>query len=149
MKRRFSEEQIIGLLKEAEAGRKVADLDLYVGLSAGSMLAVSLAGGITPDEMVKVLKAVRSEARACSPWPRCDWTTPSRSRLSALTVMSTRGIEAAAKTLSVLVNRRSRVDAPSRRECTALARSIRWGKSMSQSCGGTYGHLVMKQRSQR
>ena len=36
-------------------GRKVADLDLYVGLSAGSILAVSLAAGITPDEMVKVL----------------------------------------------------------------------------------------------
>jgi NTE family protein len=36
--------------------RKVTDLDLYIGLSAGSMLAVSLAGGITPDEMVKVLE---------------------------------------------------------------------------------------------
>ncbi len=37
-------------------GRKITDLDLYVGLSAGSMLAISLASGITPDEMVKVLE---------------------------------------------------------------------------------------------
>jgi predicted acylesterase/phospholipase RssA len=36
-------------------GRKITDLDLYVGLSAGSILAASLAGGITPDEMIKVL----------------------------------------------------------------------------------------------
>jgi predicted acylesterase/phospholipase RssA len=37
-------------------GRKITDLDLYVGLSAGSILAVSLAAGIPPDEMVKVLE---------------------------------------------------------------------------------------------
>jgi hypothetical protein len=36
--------------------RKITDVDLYVGLSAGSMLAVSLASGITPDEMIKVLE---------------------------------------------------------------------------------------------
>src|SRR5262245_14243451 len=36
-------------------GRKITDLDIYVGLSAGSILATSLAAGITPDEMVKVL----------------------------------------------------------------------------------------------
>jgi len=41
-------------------GRKIADLDLYVGLSAGSILAVSLAAGITPDEMVKVLDGTSS-----------------------------------------------------------------------------------------
>lgn len=37
-------------------GRKMTDFDTYVGLSAGSILAVSLAAGITPDEMVKVLE---------------------------------------------------------------------------------------------
>ena len=37
-------------------GRKVSDFDLYLGLSAGSLLAVSLAAGITPDEMIKVLE---------------------------------------------------------------------------------------------
>src|SRR5205807_2458354 len=31
---------------------------------------------------------------------------------------------------------------------TAFARSIRCGKSTSQGCGGTYGHLVMKHMSQ-
>ena len=37
-------------------GRKTTDLDIYVGLSAGSILAATLAAGITPDEMVKVLE---------------------------------------------------------------------------------------------
>jgi predicted acylesterase/phospholipase RssA len=36
--------------------RRITDLDLYVGLSAGSILAASLAAGITPDEMIRVLK---------------------------------------------------------------------------------------------
>ncbi len=36
-------------------GRKITDLDTYVGLSAGSILATSLAAGITPDEMIHVL----------------------------------------------------------------------------------------------
>ena len=35
--------------------RKVTDMDLYVGLSAGAILGSSLAAGITPDEMIKVL----------------------------------------------------------------------------------------------
>ncbi len=37
-------------------GRKITDLDVYVGLSAGSILAVSLASGINPSEMIKVLE---------------------------------------------------------------------------------------------
>ena len=36
--------------------RGISDLDLYVGLSAGSVLAVPLAAGIGPDEMVRVLE---------------------------------------------------------------------------------------------
>jgi NTE family protein len=47
--------------------RKVTDLDLYIGLSAGSMLAVSLAGGITPDEMVKVLEGTSTRFDQLSP----------------------------------------------------------------------------------
>ena len=35
--------------------RKVTDMDMFVGLSAGAILGASLAAGITPDEMVKVL----------------------------------------------------------------------------------------------
>jgi predicted acylesterase/phospholipase RssA len=47
--------------------RKVADLDMYIGLSAGSLLAVSLAGGITPDEMVKVLEGTSSKLDQLTP----------------------------------------------------------------------------------
>jgi predicted acylesterase/phospholipase RssA len=36
-------------------GRGVTDFDMYVGLSAGAVLAVPLAAGIEPDEMVHVL----------------------------------------------------------------------------------------------
>jgi predicted acylesterase/phospholipase RssA len=36
--------------------RGVADFDMYVGLSAGAVLAVPLAAGIDPDEMVHVLE---------------------------------------------------------------------------------------------
>lgn len=48
-------------------GRKVTDLDLYVGLSAGSLLAVSLAGGITPDEMLKVLEGTSGRFKQLAP----------------------------------------------------------------------------------
>ena len=43
-------------LNDYFVGRGVDDLDMYVGLSAGAVLAVPLAAGITPDEMVKVLE---------------------------------------------------------------------------------------------
>jgi len=48
-------------------GRKMTDLDLYVGLSAGSLLAVSLAGGITPDEMLKVLEGTSGRFKQLGP----------------------------------------------------------------------------------
>jgi predicted acylesterase/phospholipase RssA len=47
--------------------RKVVDLDMYIGLSAGSMLAVSLAGGITPDEMIKVLEGTSGKLDQLTP----------------------------------------------------------------------------------
>jgi NTE family protein len=37
-------------------GRKITDFDTYVGLSAGSILAVALASGVSPSEMIKVLE---------------------------------------------------------------------------------------------
>jgi predicted acylesterase/phospholipase RssA len=43
-------------LDDYMVGRGVTDLDIYVGLSAGSLLSIPLAGGISPDEMVKVLE---------------------------------------------------------------------------------------------
>ncbi len=36
--------------------RRITDCDIYVGLSAGSILAASLASGISPDEMIEVLE---------------------------------------------------------------------------------------------
>ena len=42
-------------LDECLVGRGVADLDTYVGLSAGSFLAVALAGGVRPAEMIAAL----------------------------------------------------------------------------------------------
>ncbi|MDJ0864875.1 MAG: patatin-like phospholipase family protein [Myxococcota bacterium] len=36
--------------------RKMVEFDTYVGLSAGSILAVALAAGVSPNEMVKVLE---------------------------------------------------------------------------------------------
>jgi predicted acylesterase/phospholipase RssA len=42
-------------LNDYLSGRKITDLDIYVGLSAGSILSASLASGITPDEMLRVL----------------------------------------------------------------------------------------------
>ncbi len=48
-------------------GRRISDLDTYVGLSAGSILAVSLAGGVTPDEMIKVLEGTSTRLDQLSP----------------------------------------------------------------------------------
>jgi predicted acylesterase/phospholipase RssA len=54
-------------LNDFLVSRRITDLDLYVGLSAGSMLAVSLAAGITPDEMVKVLEGTSTRFDQLSP----------------------------------------------------------------------------------
>ena len=35
--------------------RRVTDMDVYVGLSAGAVLGAALAAGVTPDEMIRVL----------------------------------------------------------------------------------------------
>ena len=48
-------------------GRKVTDLDIYVGLSAGSILAISLAAGITPHEMLKVLEGTSGRFQQLRP----------------------------------------------------------------------------------
>ena len=44
-------------LDEFLVGRKVNELDTYIGLSAGAFLATSLAAGITPDEMIEEVEA--------------------------------------------------------------------------------------------
>ncbi|MCG8590611.1 MAG: patatin-like phospholipase family protein [Proteobacteria bacterium] len=48
-------------LNDFLVGRKITDMDIYVGLSAGSILAAPLAAGITPDEMIKVLDGSSDE----------------------------------------------------------------------------------------
>ncbi|MBW2242643.1 MAG: patatin-like phospholipase family protein [Deltaproteobacteria bacterium] len=47
--------------------RKITDLDTYIGLSAGSILAVSLAGGVKPDEMIKVLEGTSTKLEQLAP----------------------------------------------------------------------------------
>jgi NTE family protein len=54
-------------LDDFMVGPKVTDLDMYVGLSAGSLLGVSLAGGVTPDEMIQVLEGTSGRFRQLTP----------------------------------------------------------------------------------
>jgi len=48
-------------LNDYLVGRGIEDLDMYVGLSAGAVLAVPLASGIGPDEMVRVLEGTSEQ----------------------------------------------------------------------------------------
>ena len=64
-------------------------------------------------------------------------------RFTALIVEVTIGMPANIPTLSVEVRNLSVAFAPWLRKWTALARSIRCGKSRFHGCGGTYGHFVM------
>ncbi|MEN8182013.1 MAG: patatin-like phospholipase family protein [Myxococcota bacterium] len=54
-------------LNDFLVGRKITDFDLYVGLSAGSILAVSLAGKVPPDEMIKVLEGTSGQLEQLRP----------------------------------------------------------------------------------
>jgi NTE family protein len=47
--------------------RRIVDCDIYVGLSAGSILAASLAGGITPDDMIGVLEGTHPRFEQLKP----------------------------------------------------------------------------------
>lgn len=61
MKKRFSEEQIIGVLKEAEAGMKVADLCRRHGISEATYYNWKAKfGGMTVSDAQR-LKALESE----------------------------------------------------------------------------------------
>lgn len=53
--------------------RKITDFDVYVGLSAGSLLSVPLAAGIDPDEMVAVLEGTSGQLEQLRP---VDYYTP-------------------------------------------------------------------------
>ena len=54
-------------LNDFLVGRKVTDLDVYVGLSAGAMLGSAVAAGVTPDEMVSVLQGSSARLRQLKP----------------------------------------------------------------------------------
>jgi len=54
-------------------GRKMTDFDAYVGLSAGALLAVPLAAGIPPDEMIRVLDGTSTRFSQLRP---VDFYTP-------------------------------------------------------------------------
>ena len=54
-------------------GRRMTDFDTYVGLSAGALLAVPLAGGIPPDEMIRVLEGTSTRFSQLRP---VDFYTP-------------------------------------------------------------------------
>ncbi len=58
--------------------KKVTDFDMYVGISAGAFLAVPLAGGISPEEMLKSLDGASERFEQLSPlhiyspnWKEC------------------------------------------------------------------------------
>jgi predicted acylesterase/phospholipase RssA len=54
-------------LNDFLVGKKITDFDMYVGLSAGAMLASALAAGVTPDEMVAVLEGSSARLRQLRP----------------------------------------------------------------------------------
>ncbi len=60
-------------LNDFLVNRKVTDFDIYVGLSAGGFLAAPLAGGISPEEMLKSLDGTSEYFSQLSPfhvyWP--------------------------------------------------------------------------------
>lgn len=47
--------------------RKVTDFDIYVGISAGGFLAVPLAGGISPEEILKSINGTSEQFSQLSP----------------------------------------------------------------------------------
>ena len=60
----------IKALEDYLVGRGLGDLDTYVGLSAGALLAVPLAAGVTPDEMIRVLNGTRDRLYPLRPVDR-------------------------------------------------------------------------------
>ncbi len=54
-------------LNDFLVNRKITDFDLYIGLSAGALLAAPLAGGIGPEEILKSLSGSSRHFRQLSP----------------------------------------------------------------------------------
>ncbi len=54
-------------LNDFLVNKKVTDFDMYIGISAGGFLAVPLAGGISPEEMLKSLDGTSERFQQLSP----------------------------------------------------------------------------------
>lgn len=55
-------------LNDFMINRKVTDFDMYVGLSAGSLLAAALANGVGPEEMLRSLDGRSDRFTQLKPW---------------------------------------------------------------------------------
>lgn len=55
-------------LNDSLKGFSVADFDIFIGISAGSLLAAPLAGGISPDEMLKSFDGTSKKFSKFSGW---------------------------------------------------------------------------------
>jgi hypothetical protein len=81
VKKRYTEEQIIGFLREADAGMPVKDLCRKRGFSEASYyLWRSKFGGmdVSDAKRLKVLEAEDAKLKKC--WPRRCWRTRSRAK---------------------------------------------------------------------
>ena len=60
-------------LNDFLVNKKVTDFDMYVGVSAGAFIASQLAGGVTPEEILKILDGSSATYEQLSPfhiyWP--------------------------------------------------------------------------------
>ena len=83
MKRgRFSEEQIVGILKEHEAGRKIAELSREHGISEATLYGwKSKYGGMEVGEAQRLRSLEDENRRLSNWWPISAWTKK-RSRRS-------------------------------------------------------------------
>ncbi len=76
MKKRFTDEQIIGFLKEAEAGTPVKELCRKHGFSDAAFYGWrSRFGGMEVADAARLRTRRRSTIGSRSCWPRLTWTS--------------------------------------------------------------------------
>lgn len=97
----------LGALKALDdvlLGRKTTDFDLYVGLSAGALLAAPLSAGITPAAMLPSLKGVSG---TLTPLGALDLYSPNLAELVAKPLAYLRDLAAYAPACALDIMRRS------------------------------------------
>lgn len=83
MKKRFSEEQIIGILKEQEGGLKTGDICRRHGISEGTFYNwKSKYGGMDVSEAQRLRSLEDENRRLKNSWPRRSWIKQCLRRLS-------------------------------------------------------------------